>query len=70
MKLKIEHIVFDCTCDDDDWTDYDAIETADFIASRYVDTVWDVDNEDDLVGVISDKSGWCINELDFSVVAN
>lgn len=70
MKLKIEHIVFDCNCDDDDWTDYDAIETADFLASRYVETVWEVDHEDDLVDVISDKTGWCIIELDFSVVAN
>ena len=70
MKLKVEHIVFDCYCDDEDWTDYDAIETADHLASVYAETVWDVDNEDDLVDVISDKTGWCIIELDFSVVAN
>ena len=68
MKLKIDHIVFDCTCDDDDWTDYDAIETSDFLASRYTGTVWDVDTEDDLADVISDKSGWCIIELETSIV--
>ena len=65
MNLKITHIVFDCTCDDEDWTDYDAIETADMLASRYVETVWAVDNEDDLVEFVSAKSGWCINEIDY-----
>jgi hypothetical protein len=64
MNLKITHIVFDCNCDDEDWTEYDVIETADFLASRYVETVWAVDNEDDLVDAISDRTGWCIIELD------
>ena len=69
MKLKITHIVFDCFCDDEDWTEYDAIETADFIATRYVETEWEVDNEDDLVDVISEKSGWCINEIDYEIIS-
>ena len=71
MKLKITHIVFDCTLDDaEDWTDWDAIETADLLADRYAETEWEVDNEDDLVDVISNKSGWCINELDYVILAN
>lgn len=68
MKLKITHIVFDCNCEDDDWTEYDVIETADMLASRYVGTVWDADCEDDLVDAVSDKSGWCVIELEFAKV--
>jgi hypothetical protein len=65
MKLKITHIVFDCYLDDEDWNEYDAVETADLLASRYVETVWDVDNEDALPDAVSDKSGWCVVELDY-----
>jgi hypothetical protein len=68
MQFKITHIVFDCTLDSDDWTDWDAIETADLLADRYAETVWEVDNEECLVDAISEKSGWCINEIDYEII--
>jgi hypothetical protein len=64
MNLKITHIVFDCYLDDEDWNEYDAVETAELLASRYVETVWDADSEDALPDLVSDKSGWCVVELD------
>ena len=27
--------------------------------------IWEVDNEDELVDKISDKSGWCIKSIDY-----
>ena len=68
MQFQITHIVFDCTCDDEDWTDYDAVETADFLASRYVGQIWEADDEADLIEEISCASGWCINEIDYRII--
>ena len=28
--------------------------------------IWEVDNEDELVDKISDKSGWCIKSIDYT----
>ena len=63
MKLLVTKIEFDFNDDYDD--DYSL--TLDEQNSITTDNlgIWEVDNEDELVDKISDKSGWCIKSIDY-----
>ena len=45
MQFQITEIEFDCSLDDDDWTEKDQLETEEFLPSRYIGTIWDADDE-------------------------
>jgi len=62
---QITEIEFDCSLEDDDWTEQDQIETEEMLPSRYIGTIWDADDEDDLVEEITAATGWCIKSLNF-----
>ena len=68
MMYQITEIEFDCSLDDDDWTEQDQLETEEFLPSRYIGTIWEADDEDDLIDEISCASGWCINSIDYRIV--
>jgi len=37
---------------------------------KYVfETMWDVDNEDELADLITDQTGWCVKTLEYTVVS-
>ena len=70
MQFQITEIEFDCSLDDDDWTEQDQLETEEFLPSRYIGQVWEADNEEDLVEEISCASGWCIRSIDYRHILN
>ena len=68
MHFLITHIKFDCSLDDIDWTEKDQLETEEMLPLSYIGSVWEADDEDDLLEEISCASGWLIEELDFKLV--
>ena len=54
MKFKILDIAFDFDPNGDSVAKWD-----------YVGTIWDAEDEDDLLDQISDDSGWCIEGLSY-----
>ena len=70
MQFQITDISFDCSLDDSDWTEKDQLETEEMLPHSYIGSVWEADDEDDLIEEISCASGWCINSIDFRHVLN
>ena len=68
MQFQITNISFDCSLDDDDWTSKDQLETEEMLPNAYIGTVWDADDEEDLIEEISCASGWCIESIDYRYV--
>ena len=58
MLFKILDIDFDfdLDCDVDKWD--------------YIGTVWDAEDDDDLVDQVTNESGWCINGISFVNLSN
>ena len=64
MKLLVTSIQFDFN---DDYDDAYKLTLDEQIAITNVNLgIWEVDNEDELVDKISDKSGWCIKHIDYT----
>jgi hypothetical protein len=61
MKFQITDIEFDLTDDCDEYIDTEMLQ--DQLQRAYTKTSWDVDDYDDLLDQISNKSGWCINSI-------
>ena len=70
MQFLITDIKFDCSLDDSDWTIKDQLETEEMLPKAYIGSVWEANNEDDLLEEISCASGWLISEIDYKVVLN
>ena len=58
MQYMITGIKFDCSCDDDDWTPKDQEETEYILPAAYLGTIWDADDEEDLIEELTASSGW------------
>ena len=65
MPFQITDISFDCSLDDSDWTIKDQLETEEMLPHSYIGSVWEADDEDDLIEEISCASGWCIKSIDY-----
>ena len=65
MQYMITDIKFDCSCDDDDWTPKDQEETEYILPAAYLGTIWDADDEEDLIEELTASSGWLIKSLDY-----
>ena len=65
MMFQITDIAFDCSLDDADWTIQDQLETEETLNEAYLTTIWEADDEDDLIDEISTASGWCIRYIDY-----
>ncbi len=72
--LQIVNVSFDCSLDDDDWTEQDQLETEAKLAESYtgqiieVEVLGDADEEeifDEGMDEVSNMSGWCINSIEF-----
>lgn len=68
MQFQITDIEFDCSLDDDDWTEKDQLETEEMLPSRYIGQIWEADDEDDLVEEITAATGWCIKSIDYRII--
>ena len=65
MKLLVTKIEFDF--DDNDFVELEGLSLDEQIAITNDNLgIWEVDNEDELVDKISDKSGWCIKSIDYT----
>jgi hypothetical protein len=66
MQFQVTEIEFDFTDDlDDEALD---VETQDEIYDEVLGTIWDADDEDDLVEEITCATGWCINSIDYRII--
>ena len=73
--VQITDISFDCSLEDDDWTEKDQLETEENLPKSYIGSVWELEVDDDdvddahlveeLLEEVSCSSGLCINSIDF-----
>jgi len=66
MKLQITDIEFDLSDDCGEYIDTELLQHQ--LQNVYVGQFWNVDDEDELVDVISDKSGWCVNSINYKEI--
>ena len=65
MHFQITDIQFDCSLDSDDGTRWNQRVLEKELREDYVATVWEADDEEDLIEEITTASGWCINSIDY-----
>lgn len=65
MQFQITSIEFDCSLEDDGWTQKDQLETEEMLPHAYIGQIWEATDEDDLIEEISCASGWCIKSIDY-----
>ena len=66
MQFQVTSIEFDCSLDcEDDWSYSDQVCTEEKLNQEYVTTIWEADNEDDLIEEITTATGWCIKSIDY-----
>lgn len=80
MQFQITQIEFDCSLEEDIfnegadpteyWSESDRICTEEKLAQEYIGQVLNVDEEDEIVDLISDKTGWCIKSIDYRHILN
>ena len=68
MQYMITGIKFDCSLDDDDWTPKDQEETEYILPAAYLGTIWDADDEEDLIEELTASSGWLIKSLEYKFI--
>ena len=66
MKLQITEIEFDLTDDCDENIDTELLQER--LQNVYVGQFWNVDDDLELVDIISDKSGWCVNSIEYKEI--
>ena len=66
MKLQITDIEFDLTDDCGEYIDTEMLQ--DQLQNVYIGQFWDVTEEDELADLISDKSGWCVNSINYKQI--
>lgn len=66
MKLQITDIEFDLTDDCGEYIDTEMLQEQ--LQRVYKGQFWDVNEEDELVDLISDKSGWCVNSIQYKEI--
>ena len=67
MKFIVTDISFDCSLEVSHWTLEDQLETEEKLPLSYIGSLWEVDDEDDLIERISCASGWCISSIDYEI---
>ena len=66
MKLQITDIEFDLTDDCGEYIDTELLQ--DQLQNVYIGQIHDVIEEDELVEVISDRTGWCVNSIQYKEI--
>ena len=66
MKFQITEIEFDLKEDCDEYIDTEMLQGQ--LQKAYTKTSWDVDDHEDLLDQISNKSGWCINSIQYEEI--
>ena len=66
MKFKVTDIEFDLTDAEDCGEDAEMLQEK--LHFGYTKTSWDADDYDDMLDQISNKSGWCINSIQYEEI--
>ena len=68
MQFQITEIEFDLDCDsaDEELTPQDEQD----LYEEYIGTIWEADDEEDLVEEITAAAGWCIKSIDYRHILN
>ena len=66
MQFQVTDIRFDFITDDDELSPEEQLE----IIEETCDTVWEADDEDDLIEEITCAAGWCIKSIDYRHILN
>jgi hypothetical protein len=64
MQIQVTDIVFDFECDDE----IPSQDYQDNITKETLTKIWEVEDEDDLANVISDCFGWCVQEIEYTLI--
>lgn len=65
MKFQITEIDFDLSPENPDWENNDINEYQKDMQERYIGTIWEADDDEDLIEEITCATGWCINSLNY-----
>jgi len=69
MLFQVTEIEFDFT--DDVFPDEALpVEEQEMIIAETCNTIWEADDEDDLVEEITAATGWCIKSIDYRIILN
>ena len=66
MKFKVTDIEFDLSDAEDCGEDSETLQEK--LHFGYTKTSWDADDYDDMLDQISNKSGWCINSIQYEEI--
>lgn len=66
MKYQVTQIDFDLTEDCGEYIDTEMLQNQ--LQRAYTKTSWDADDHEDLLDQISNKSGWCINSIEYEEI--
>lgn len=69
MLFQVTDIQFDFTYDGEDDTLTLDLDEQDDIIGETIGKVWEAENEDDLLEVITDSTGWCILNVEYNLVS-
>ena len=67
MQFEVTFINFDFTLDSEEEITQEEMDEA---VDCALSTVWDADDEDDLMEEITAATGWCINSIDYRHILN
>ena len=67
MQFQVTFINFDFTLDSEEEITQEEMDEA---VDCALSTVWDADDEDDLMEEITAATGWCINSIDYCHILN
>ena len=65
MQFQIIDIQFDCSLDSDNGTRWNQRVLEKELREDYVATVWEADDEEDLIEEITTAAGWCVNSIEY-----
>ena len=63
MQFQVTYIEFDFD-NEDEMDAYDK----DLITSETIGSLWEADDEDDLIEEITSATGWCIKTIDYRII--
>jgi len=69
MQFQVTKIEFDFDDDYNEGWENDPIPQQEII-DETIDTIWEADDEDDLIEEITTATGWCINSIDYRHILN
>jgi hypothetical protein len=67
MQFQVTEIQFDFTLDSEEEITQEEMDEA---VDCALSTVWDADDEEDLVEEITCATGWCIKFIDYRIILN